>query len=39
MDTILLSTGMSMLNEVKEAIKVLKKYGSDGITLYRCTTQ
>ncbi len=36
---ILLSTGMSTLNEVKEAINVLEKHGSDDITLLHCTTQ
>ena len=35
---IILSTGMSTLNEVRDAIEVLKKNGANDITLLHCTT-
>lgn len=36
---IILSTGMSTLDEVREAIKVLKDNGAGKITLLHCTTE
>lgn len=36
---IILSTGMATLDEVAEAVAVLKKYGSTEITLLHCTTE
>lgn len=36
---VILSTGMSTLSEVKSAVGVLKKYGSQDITLLHCNTQ
>ena len=36
---IILSTGMSNLDEVKEAVSLLKKEGAGKITLLHCTTQ
>ncbi len=36
---IILSTGMSTLDEVGEAIKVLKEHGAGKITLLHCTTE
>lgn len=36
---VILSTGMSMLNEVEEAVKVLRNYGTDDITLLHCNTE
>lgn len=35
---VILSTGMSTLNEVEEAIKILKENGSEEITVLHCTT-
>ena len=35
---VVLSTGMSTLPEIKEAIDILKKYGTDDITLLHCNT-
>ena len=35
---VILSTGMSTLQEIKEAIAILKKYGTDDITLLHCNT-
>ena len=35
---ILLSTGMSTMNEVRDAFEVLQKYGAGSITLLHCTT-
>lgn len=36
---VILSTGMSSLDEVKEAIKVLKENGSTDITVLHCNTE
>lgn len=36
---VILSTGMSNLDEVKDAIDVLKEYGSRDISLLHCTTE
>lgn len=36
---VILSTGMSTIEEIREAIKVLKKYGSGEITVLHCTTE
>lgn len=36
---VILSTGMSMLDEVEEAVKVLRNYGADDITLLHCNTE
>ncbi len=36
---VFISTGMSNLNEVKEAVSVLKNNGTDDITLLQCNTQ
>lgn len=36
---VVLSTGMSTLDEVQAAVQVLKKYGSEVITLLHCTTE
>lgn len=36
---VFISTGMSNLNEVKEAVSVLKHNGTDDITLLQCNTQ
>lgn len=36
---VVLSTGMSTLDEVREAVDVLHKYGTEDITLLHCTTQ
>lgn len=36
---IILSTGMSNLNEVKEAIVILNKYGKPNITVLHCNTE
>ena len=36
---IILSTGMSTLDEVKKAVNVLKEYGEEDITLLHCNTQ
>lgn len=35
---VILSTGMSTLPEIKEAIEILKKYGTTDITLLHCNT-
>ena len=35
---VILSTGMSTLQEIKEAIAILKNYGTDDITLLHCNT-
>jgi len=35
---VVLSTGMSTLPEIKAAIEILKKYGTDDITLLHCNT-
>lgn len=36
---VFLSTGMTNMNEVKEAVKVLNDNGTDDITLLQCNTQ
>lgn len=36
---VLLSTGMCTLDEVREAVEVLKENGTDDITILHCTTQ
>lgn len=36
---VLLSTGMCTLDEVREAVDVLKKNGAEDITILHCTTQ
>lgn len=36
---IILSTGMSTLEEVEDAVETLKEYGSGRITLLHCTTE
>lgn len=36
---VILSTGMSTMDEVKAAVKVLKNNGTDDITLLHCNTQ
>lgn len=36
---VILSTGMSTLEEVREAIGVLRKYGCADLTILHCTTQ
>jgi N,N'-diacetyllegionaminate synthase len=36
---VILSTGMATLNEVKEAVYVLIKYGTEKISLLHCTTE
>lgn len=36
---VILSTGMSDLDEIGEAIQVLKKYGTNNITILHCTTE
>lgn len=38
-EPIIMSTGMSELSEVVEAVNVLKKYGAGEITLLHCTTE
>ncbi len=38
-DPIILSTGMSNMQEVKDAVKVLKDNGAGEITLLHCTTE
>lgn len=35
---VIMSTGMSTLDEVRDAIRVLRKYGSRDISLLHCTT-
>jgi N,N'-diacetyllegionaminate synthase len=36
---VIISTGMSTLDEAKEAVKVLKDYGSRDITMLHCNTE
>ena len=36
---ILLSSGMSSMGELSEAVKVLKEYGSEDITVLQCNTE
>lgn len=36
---VILSTGMSSMDEVKEAVDILRKAGADDITLLHCNTQ
>lgn len=36
---IILSTGMCELNEIKDAVKILKKNGAKDITILHCTTE
>jgi N,N'-diacetyllegionaminate synthase len=36
---VILSTGMSTLEEVEEAVIILKKYGTEKLTLLHCTTE
>ena len=36
---VIMSTGMSELNEVEEAVNVLKENGAGEITLFHCTTE
>lgn len=36
---IILSTGMSNLEEVRDAINILKEYGADDVTVLHCNTQ
>jgi N,N'-diacetyllegionaminate synthase len=36
---VILSTGMSEINEISEAVKILKKNGAEEITLLHCNTQ
>ncbi len=36
---VIMSTGMSTLEEIREAIGVLKKFGTPKITLLQCTTE
>lgn len=36
---VILSTGMSTLEEVEKAVEVLKQYGSEDIILLHCTTE
>ncbi|MDE7274477.1 MAG: N-acetylneuraminate synthase family protein, partial [Lachnospiraceae bacterium] len=36
---VILSTGMSSMNEVKAAVEVIKRNGTDNITLLHCNTQ
>ncbi|MBQ6334442.1 MAG: N-acetylneuraminate synthase [Erysipelotrichaceae bacterium] len=38
-EPIIMSTGMSELYEVDNAVKVLKEHGADDITLLHCTTE
>ena len=38
-EPVIMSTGMSELSEVVEAVNVLKKYGAGEITLLHCTTE
>ena len=38
-EPIIMSTGMSNLDEVEDAVKVLKDNGAGGITLLHCTTE
>ena len=36
---VILSTGMSNMQEVKDAVQVLKQYGAEDITVLHCNTQ
>ncbi len=36
---VILSTGMCEIEEIREAIEVLKKYGTENISLLHCTTE
>jgi N,N'-diacetyllegionaminate synthase len=36
---VILSTGMATLNEVEDAVYILKKYGTEKISLLHCTTE
>lgn len=36
---VILSTGMSNMQEVKDAVEILRKYGTEDITLLHCNTQ
>lgn len=36
---IILSTGMCKINEIKDAVKILKKNGAKDITILHCTTE
>lgn len=36
---VILSTGMSTIEEVREAVNILTKYGTNDITLLHCTTE
>ena len=36
---IILSTGMSTMKEIKNSLKILKKYGAKNITLLQCNTE
>lgn len=36
---VIMSTGMSNLNEIEEAVNVLKRYGTQNISLLHCTTE
>lgn len=36
---VILSTGMSNMQEVKEAVQILKKYGAEDITVLHCNSQ
>ncbi len=38
-DPIILSTGMCTLDEIREALKVLKDFGAGPVTLLHCTTE
>lgn len=38
-DEVILSTGMSTMEEVEAAVSVLKEYGTEKITLLHCTTE
>lgn len=35
---VIVSTGMALLSEIDEAVKTLRQYGSDQITLLKCTS-
>lgn len=38
-ESVIMSTGMCTLDEVREALNVLKKFGTTDITLLHCTTE
>lgn len=38
-ETVIMSTGMCTLEEVRDAVQVLKKFGTTDITLLHCTTE